>query len=110
MWKEKFQLSDVTCSVSNVQTNFKYIIKKHETAVDNSPIRIYVNKVENRIPNNIETGHYLETLTPETMKLLDRTRSNVTRNGDGEKLSHLETNLIKKFCIRLFLINRLVNY
>ena len=44
--------------------------KKHETVTDNPPIRIDVNKIENRITFRIETGYYLELLTPETMKLL----------------------------------------
>ena len=39
---------------------FRYIIKKHETVTDNSPIRVYVGKVENRIIFSIKTGYYLE--------------------------------------------------
>ena len=35
-------------SVSDIQHYFDYIIKKHETVTDNPPIRIYVNKIENR--------------------------------------------------------------
>ena len=35
---------------------------------DNPLIRIYVNKIENRIKFKIKTGYYLELLTPETMK------------------------------------------
>ena len=30
--------------VSDIQNYFEYIIKKHETVADNSPIKIYVNK------------------------------------------------------------------
>ena len=36
----------------------------------NPSIMIYVNKIENRITFKIKTGHHLELLTPETMKLL----------------------------------------
>ena len=43
--------------------------KKHETLVDNPLIRIYVNKIENRITFKIKTGYYLERLASETMKL-----------------------------------------
>ena len=39
---------------------------KHETVSNNSPITIYVNKVENRI--TFETC-YLKLLRPEIMKL-----------------------------------------
>ena len=34
----------------------------------NPSIRIYVNKIENRIMFKIKTGYYFEVLTPETMK------------------------------------------
>ena len=38
-------------------------------------MRIYVNKIENRITFEIKTGYYLELLTPETMKLLGSTKN-----------------------------------
>ena len=34
----------------------------------NPSVRIYVNKIENRIMFKIKTGYYIEVLTPETMK------------------------------------------
>ena len=34
----------------------------------NPSIRIYVNKIDNRIMFKIKTGYYFEVLTPETMK------------------------------------------
>ena len=46
------------------------ILKKHGEIIDNPSVRIYVNKIENRIIFKIKTGYYLELLTPETMKLL----------------------------------------
>ena len=46
---EKFELPDGSYSVSDVPDYFEYIIKKHETVTDNPPIRIYVNKIENKI-------------------------------------------------------------
>ena len=36
-------------SVSNIQEYFQYIFKKHEEITDNPSIRIYVNKIENKI-------------------------------------------------------------
>ena len=36
------------------------IIKKHEKEADNPPIRIHVNKIENRITFKIKTGYYFE--------------------------------------------------
>ena len=40
-------------------------------------MRIYVNKIENRITFKIKTGRNLELLTPETMKLIGSTESKV---------------------------------
>ena len=58
---------------------FKYIIEKHERVTGNSPIKIYVNKTENRIIFRIKTGCYLEMLTPETIILLGSTKNKTTK-------------------------------
>ena len=68
-WNEEFELPDESYSVSDIQDDFNYTIKKHETVTDNSPIRKCVNKIEKRITFRIKKGYYLEHLTPETMKL-----------------------------------------
>ena len=47
-----------------------YILKKHNENIDFPSIRIYANKIENRIIFKIKAAFYLELLTPETMKLL----------------------------------------
>ena len=44
----------------------------------NTSIRIYVNKIENRIVFKIKTGYYLQLLTPETVKLLGSTENKIT--------------------------------
>ena len=51
---------------------------------------IYIHKIENRITFKIKTGYYLELLTPETMKLLGSTKSRITKDENGENVSHLE--------------------
>ena len=91
----------------------------------NPSIRIYVNKIENRITFKIKTENCLELLTTETMKLLGSTKSKITKNENGENVSYLEItevvlihcnvvnnsfNKNQEACIHLFLINRLVNY
>ena len=48
-WNEEFELPDGSYSVSNIQDYFEYILRKRETVTDNTSIRIYVNKIENRI-------------------------------------------------------------
>ena len=57
---------------------------------DNLSIRIYVNKMENRITFKIKTGYNLELLTPETMKLLGKTESKITKDDNFENVPHLE--------------------
>ena len=54
-------------------------MKKHDTFTDNSPIRTFVNRIENRI----KTGYYLERLTSETIKLLGSTKSKMSKDGNG---------------------------
>ena len=63
-WSEEFELPDGSYSVSDIQDYFEYILKKHSESVDNPSIRIYVNKIENRITFKIKNGYYLELLTP----------------------------------------------
>ena len=63
--------------------------KKHNENIDNSSLRVYITKIENRITFKIKTAYYLEPLTPETMKLLESTENEIT-NKKGEKVSHLE--------------------
>ena len=41
----------------------------------NPSIKIWVNKIENRITFKIKNGYYLELLTPETVKLFGSTKS-----------------------------------
>ena len=89
-WNEKFELPDRSYYVSDIQDYYKYIIKIHETVTDNLPIRIYVNKIENRITYRIKTRYFLEFLTPETMKLLGSTKSKIAKDESGENVFHLE--------------------
>ena len=89
-WNEEFELPDGSYSISDIQDYFEYILKKHSERVDNPSIRIYVNKIENRITFKIKSGLYLELLTPETMKLLGSAESKITKDENGENVPHLE--------------------
>ena len=89
-WSEEFELPDGSYSVSDIQDYFEYILKKHSESVDNPSIRIYVNKIENRITFKIKNGYYLELLTPKTMKLLGSTNSKISKDTNGENVPHLE--------------------
>ena len=55
---EEFELPDGSYSVSDIQGY-------------NPPIRIYINKIENRITFENKTEYYLELLTPETINYLE---------------------------------------
>ena len=89
-WSEEFELPDGSYSISDIQDYFEYILKKHRESVDNPPIRIYVNKIQNRITFKIKNGYYLELLTPETMKLLGSSKSKITKDENGEDVPNLE--------------------
>ena len=64
--------------------------KKHGEKNVNPSIRIYINKIENRITFKMKTGYSLELFTPETMKLLGSTKNNITENENGENVPNLE--------------------
>ena len=56
-------------------------------------IRIYVNKVEDRITFKIKTGYYLQFLIPKTLKLVRITWSKIKKkNENHENVSYLEIN------------------
>ena len=89
-WREEFELPDGSYSISDIQDYFEYILNKHSESVDNPSIRIYVNKIENRITYKVKSGYHLELLTPETMKLLGSTESKITKDKNCENVPHLE--------------------
>ena len=71
-WSDKFELPDGSYSTSDIQDYFEYILKEHSENVDDPSIQIYVNKIENRVTFKFKNVYYLELLTPETMKLLEK--------------------------------------
>ena len=89
-WNEEFELPDRSYSISDIQDYYEYILKKHGEKTVNPSIRIYINKIENRITFKIKTENCLELLTTETMKLLGSTKSKITKNENGENVSYLE--------------------
>ena len=78
-----YQMDDIQYQI------FKIILRNSEN-VDHPLIRIYVNKIENRITFKIKSGYYLALLTPETMELLGTTESKITKDKNGENFLHLE--------------------
>ena len=49
-----------------------------------------MNKIENRLTLKIKTGHHLELLTHEKIKLLGSTANNITKDKNGENVPPLE--------------------
>ena len=98
-WNDELDLPDGSYLISDIQDYFDYILKKHNENIDNSSIRIYINKIENRNTSKIKNGYYLELLTPETMKILGSTESKITKDKNGENIPHLEfTELVLAHC------------
>ena len=89
-WDDKFELSDGSYSVLNIQEYFESIFKKRGEDIDEPSVQICVNEIENRITFKIKNGYNLELLLPETMKLLGSTKSKITEDKNGENVPHLE--------------------
>ena len=64
-WNEESELPDGSYSLSDKTVN--------------PSIRIYVNKIENRIKFKIQPGYYLQLLPRKTMKLLGSTKSKIKK-------------------------------
>ena len=73
------------------QMNLKYSKKAQGKINNDKPsVKIYINKVENRITFKIKNEYSLEVLTKETMKLLGSTENKITKDKNGENVPHLE--------------------
>ena len=84
-------MPDGSYSIADIQDYFEFIIKTHGTLTENPPVQIYPNKIKNRIAFKIKTGHKLELLSPETMKLLGSTKKEVDQDKDGENVPKLQS-------------------
>ena len=82
-----YQMDHFLCLIFKI---ILIILKKHEENTDNPSLRIYVNKIENRIAFRITTQYYLKLLTPEIIKLLGSTENKITKDKYGENVPHLE--------------------
>ena len=48
-WSDEFELPEGSYSISDIQDYSEYILKKHSESVDNLSLKIYVNRIENRV-------------------------------------------------------------
>ena len=84
-------MPDGSYSIAALQNYFEYIIKKHETVADVSPVLIYVNKINNRIVFKIKSGYKLELLSKETMRLLGSSVDTIDGDKNSELVPKLES-------------------
>ena len=89
-WNETFDLPDGSYNISEIQNYIEYIIKRHETIVENAPILIYANTINNRIVFKIKSRFKLELLSKEAMKLLGSTKDIIDADKNSENLPKLE--------------------
>ena len=62
-------------------------------------MKIYVNKVENRITFKIKTGYNLKLLIAESMKFIGSTKNKIIKDKNVEDVPHLEiTEVILVHC------------
>ena len=90
-WNGTFDVPDGSYSIAALQNYFEYIIKKHETITDVSPVLIYVNKINNRIVFKIKSGYKLELLSKETMRLLGSSSDTIDGDKNSELVPKLES-------------------
>ena len=91
-WNDTFDLPDGSYSVSDIQDYFEYIIKKHETIADNSPVQY-----------KLKTEYKLELLLKKAMQLLGSSKKDIDKNKDGEIVPRLET--VEVVLVHCYLVN-----
>ena len=55
-WNDEFELPDGSYSISDIEDYFEYILKKHGESVEKPSLRIFVNKIQNKITFEIKNG------------------------------------------------------
>ena len=89
-WNDTFDLPDGSYNIPEIQDYFEYIIKKHKTIAKTAPILIYANNVVNRGVFKVKTGHKLELLSRETIKLLGSTSNIIDADKNSENIPRLK--------------------
>ena len=98
-WNDTFDVPDGSYSIAALQNYFEYIIKKHETIADVSPVLIYGNEINNRIVFKIKSGYKLELLSKETMRLLGSSADTIDGDKNSELVPKLESvDLVSLHC------------
>ena len=90
-WDQTFNLPDGSYSVQDIQDYFEFIIKNHESLPDNPPLKIYPNRLVNRIDFKIKSGYKLEALSENTKKLLGLASNIVDTDKNSESAPNIQT-------------------
>ena len=90
-WNDTFDLPDSSYSIADIQDYFEFIIRKHETLTEDSPVKMYPNRIKNRIIFKIKTDYKLELLSPGAIRLLGSTKKVVDKDKNGEDVPKLES-------------------
>ena len=88
---QTFNLRDWSYSIEDIQDYFEFIIKKNESLPDNPPIKIYPNRLINRIVFKIKSSYKLEALSENTKKLLGLASNIVDTDKNSESAPNLQT-------------------
>ena len=73
-WDDTLDLPHGSYSIVNIQDYFEIIIKKKKNFTENLIVQTFLNKIKTRIVFKIKTSYKLESLIPETMRLLGSTK------------------------------------
>ena len=73
---DEFDLPDGSYSTADIEGDFEFIIRKHETLNENPLVQIYPNKIKNRIGNDETIGEQ---------------KKDVGQDKDGEDVPNLES-------------------
>ena len=111
---ETFDLPDGSYNIPAIQNYFEYIIETHEAIGNTAPILIYANNITNRVVFKIKTGHKLELLSKETLKLLASTSNTIDSDKNSQNVPRLENvevvlvhcNLVNKRVLFTFVPNK----
>ena len=89
-WSEEFELPERSYTVADIDNYFQFIVEKH-TKDRKDDIKIYVNKIDNRVTFKLKSGVTLELMTPETQKLLGSSLKTITGEINGDLVPEMES-------------------
>ena len=104
-WNDKFELTDGSYPVLDIQNYIEYIIKKHETLTTIPPLHIYINRINNTLVFKIKDGCELELQTPEAMKLFGNTKKFIDKTKNGESAPSLQ--VVEVVLVQCNLVNNI---